>query len=184
MDEGAEVPAVDVFVGSFACCVVAAREDLGEVVDFVAVEIGEDVERELAEEGQVVGGVDYENSFGVGGEAVHVGHGRDSGEDLADCVLGEAGVLEGFANVAGGLAGPDYVAEPGRGVVEGADLDAWVEGGGDESVATAEAGAEDAELLVALLLEPVDAAADVDDGLAAGGGGAADVGAYGVVGTL
>ena len=69
-------------------------------------------------------------------------------------------------------------------MVEGADLKARVEGGGDEGVATAERGAEDAELLVALLLEPVEAAADVDDGLAAGLGGAADVGADGVVGAL
>ena len=35
-------------------------------------------------------------------------------------------------------------------MVEGADLEARVEGGGDEGVAAAEAGAEDAELLVAL----------------------------------
>jgi hypothetical protein len=35
-------------------------------------------------------------------------------------------------------------------VVEGADLEARVEGGGDEGVTTAERGAEDAELLVAL----------------------------------
>ena len=54
--------------------------------------------------------------------------------------------------MAGALAGPDDVAEPGGGVVEGADLEAGVEGGGDESVATAERGAEDAELFVALRL--------------------------------
>ncbi len=53
-----------------------------------------------------------------------------------------------------------------------------------KGVATAEAGAEDAEVFVALRLEPVDAAADVDDGLTAGFGGAADVGADGVVGAL
>ena len=84
----------------------------------------------------------------------------------------------------GALASPDDVAEPGGGVVEGADFEAWVKGGGDEGVATAQAGAEDAELLVALLFEPVDAAADVDDCLAAGFGGAAYVGADGVVGAL
>ena len=117
-------------------------------------------------------------------EAVHVGHGADDGEDLADLILIEACLLEGGADVAGALAGPDDVAEPGGGVVEGADLEARVEGGGDEGVAASEAGAEDAELLVALLLEPVDAAADVDDGLAAGFGGAAYVGADGVVGAL
>ena len=122
--------------------------------------------------------------FGVDGEALHVGHGADDGEDFADLILCEAGVLEGGADVACALAGPDDVAEPGGGVVEGADLEAGVEGGGDEGVATAEGGAEDAELFVAMLLEPVEAAADVDDGLTAGLGGAADVGADGVVGAL
>jgi hypothetical protein len=57
-------------------------------------------------------------------------------------------------------------------------------GGGDEGVAGAEAGAENAELGVALGLEPVEATANVGDGLAAGGDGAADVGADGVVGAL
>ena len=60
-------------------------------------------------------------------------------EDLADVILGEAGLLEGGADVAGALAGPDDVAEPGGGVVEGADLEARVHGGGDEGVAGAEA---------------------------------------------
>ncbi len=128
--------------------------------------------------------MDYEDLSGVGCEALHVGHGADSGEDLADQVLGEAGIFESGADVARALACPDDVAEPGGGVVEGTDLEPRIEGGGDEGVGAAEAGSEDSEVLVALGLEPVEAAADVDDGLAAGGGGAADVGAYGVVGAL
>ena len=63
-------------------------------------------------------------------------------------------------------------------------VEAWVEGGSDEGVAGAEGCAEDSELFVALGFEPIEAAADVDDGLAAGLGGAADVGADGVVGAL
>ncbi len=46
---------------------------------------------------------------------------------------------------------------------------------GEEGVAAAERGAEDAELVVALGFKPVKAAADIDDGLLAGGKGAADV---------
>ena len=65
VDEGAEVPAVEVFVGGFAGGVVAAGEDRGDVVDAVAVEVLEDVERELAGEGEVVGGVDDEAALGV-----------------------------------------------------------------------------------------------------------------------
>ena len=82
------------------------------------------------------------------------------------------------------LTGPYDVAKPGGGVVEGADLKAWVEGSGDERVATAERGAEDPELLIALGLEPVKAAADIDDGLTAGLGGSAYVGTDGVIGAL
>src|SRR6202044_4203258 len=100
-------------------------------------EVGEDVERVFQREGEVVGGVDDEDSFGLRGEAVHVGHGADDGEDVADLILREAGLLEGGADVACALAGPYYVSEPGGGVVEGADLQALVEGGGDEGVATA-----------------------------------------------
>ncbi len=55
---------------------------------------------------------------------------------------------------------------------------------GEKCVAGAEAGAQHAEVLVALLLKPVEAAADIDHRLAAGGDGAADVGADGVVGAL
>jgi hypothetical protein len=112
--------------------------------------------RTLRQEGQVVGGVDDEDLLGVGGEALHVGHGADGAEDLADLVLREAGLLEGGADVARALAGPDDVAEPGGGVVEGADLQARVVRGGDEGVAGAEAGSEDAELFVALGFEPVE----------------------------
>src|SRR5258708_22364124 len=97
---------------------------------------------------------------------------------MQDCVFG------GGADVACALAGPDCVGEKGGGVVEGADLEARVEGGGDEGVTTSKRGAEDAKLFVALRFEPVDAAADVDDGLAAGFGGAAYVGADGVVGAF
>ena len=61
-------------------------------------------------------------------------------------------------------------------MVEGVDADAFVKGAGEERVAGTEAGAEHAEMLVALVFEPVKAAADVDDGLAACGEGSADVG--------
>ena len=133
---------------------MAAGKDFGDVVDLEAVEVFVDVEGVVEGEGEVVRGVDDERAAGffrvLCGEAFHVGHGTDDGEDLADLVLGEAGLLEGGADVARALAGPDDIAEPGGGVVEGADLEARVEGGGDEGVAAAERGAEDAELFVAL----------------------------------
>src|SRR5258708_1650232 len=99
VDEGAEVPAVDVFVGGFSGGVVAAGEDPGDVVDVESVEVFEDVEGVLEGEGEVVGGVDDEGALGSCSEAVHVGHRADDGEDLTDLILRQAGPFEGSAGV-------------------------------------------------------------------------------------
>ena len=118
------------------------------------------------------------------GETIHVDHGAGATPKLDEIVVGEPGLLAGGANMAGALAGPHHIASPERGVVECVDLQARVVGAGDKRIAGAEAGAEHAELFVALLLEPVEAAANIDDGLAAGGQRSPNVGADGVVGSL
>ena len=59
-----------------------------------------------------------------------------------------------------------------------------VVGRGDEGDAGAQAGAQDAEAPVALLFEPVEAGAGVDNGLAGGVDGAADVARNVVIGAL
>ena len=69
-------------------------------------------------------------------------------------------------------------------MIEGVHADAGIVGAGEECVAGAEAGAKDAEVLVPLLLEPIETAADIDDRLAAGGDGAPDVRTDGVIGSL
>ena len=55
---------------------------------------------------------------------------------------------------------------------------------GQKAVARTQARAQHAEVLVALLLQPVNAAADIDHRLAAGGNRPANVRAHGVVGAL
>ena len=55
---------------------------------------------------------------------------------------------------------------------------------GNKRIAGAEAGAQHAELFVPLLLQPVEAAANIDDGLAARGQRPPNVRADGVVGSL
>src|SRR5260221_6251477 len=55
---------------------------------------------------------------------------------------------------------------------------------GEVGVAGAETGSENAEVLVALILKPIETAADIDDSLTAGHERAADVGADRVVGAL
>jgi hypothetical protein len=110
--------------------------------------------------------------------------GADGGPQVAHAVLGEAGLFKRLLDVAGALPGPGYIAKSSGRVVEGVDADARVVGAGQVGIAGAEAGSENAEVLVALLLKPVKAAADIDDSLAAGHECTSDVGADGVVGAL
>ena len=67
-------------------------------------------------------------------------------------LLGHGNAFEGSADVAGALPGPHHVAERHGSVVEGADAHAAVQGGGKKGVTGAQAGAQDAELFIALLL--------------------------------
>ena len=55
-------------------------------------------------------------------------------------------------------------------------------GRSQKGIARPEAGAHDAETAVALGFEPIETATDIDDGLAAGVQGAADIGGDRVVG--
>src|SRR4051812_27137993 len=120
---------------------------------------------------------------GGGGESIHERDRADRGPYLPELIL-RHDRLKRRANVTRALAGPYNVAECHGRMIEGADLKTRIHRGGDEGVAGTEAGAEDTKLLVTLLLEPVEAATDVHDRLAAGGDGAAQVGADGVVGAL
>src|SRR5271169_3002032 len=73
--------------------------------------------------------------------------------------------FDALADMARGLAGPDDVTECRRGMVKHIDADTRVVGAGDERVTRAEAGADEAEARVSALLQPVEARANVNDGL-------------------
>ena len=118
------------------------------------------------------------------GETIHVDHGTGATPKLDEIVVGEAGLFTCGADMAGALTGPHHIAGPERGMVEGVDLQAGLVGAGDKRIAGAEAGAEHAELFVPLLLQPIETAANIDHGLAAGGQRSPNVGADGVVGTF
>ena len=139
------------------------------------VEVLEDIEGELFEEGEVVGGVHDQHLPFYRGEPLHVSCRADDTEDLTKVFLCKSRLFNSLTDVASALTGPDYVSEPRGCVIEGADLESRIVGCGYEGVAGPEACAEDAKLLVALFLEPVDAGADVDYGLLAGCDGAPDV---------
>src|SRR5215467_6718649 len=61
---------------------------------------------------------------------------------------------------------PDDIRKIRRGMVEGSHFDAYIVGGGDECVARTQTGANNPQLFVALLLQPVEAAADIEHALA------------------
>src|SRR5258708_3387685 len=67
-------------------------------------------------------------------------------------------------------------------MIECRHLDTRIVRGRQEPVAGTEAGSDDAQLLVALLLEPVEAAAKIDHALARGVEGASNVSRNGVIG--
>ena len=92
--------------------------------------------------------------------------------------------FEGGTDVPRALPRPNHITERHGGMIERGDAYAAVECGGEKGIAGAKTGTQNAELLVALLLKPVDATANVDDRLAAGGNGASDVSAYRIIGAL
>ena len=65
IDERSQIPAIDVLIGRLAGGVVAAWQHLREMIDAQPLKVGEHIERELAQEGEVVGRVDDENALGV-----------------------------------------------------------------------------------------------------------------------
>ncbi len=135
-----QVPSVEVLIGCFTGSIVAAGQDPRDVIDFVAVKGLDNIKRELLQEREVVGRMYDEYLFRVLGEAMHIGHWTDRSEDLPHGILGKPCLLECLADVTCTLSGPDDIAEPGRRVIEGADLKARIVCGGYECVAGAQAG--------------------------------------------
>jgi len=138
---------------------------------------------EFGKEGGVVFAVDHEGVFTGAHIAFDVGNGADGGPEEAEFVDGDF-VAEAFPDVVGGHAVFDDVGEVGGDVEEAAGADGGVVDLGDIADGGADAGSDDAEVVVALRLDPAEALAGVGDGLAIGLEGEADVGADELVGAL
>ena len=80
------------------------------------------------------------------------------------------------------LADPNHVGKISGGVVEDVDANARIVRAGQKGITRTQAGAEDAELGVSLLCQPIEATADVSDGLAGSVNGACHVRADGIIG--
>src|SRR5258708_32951769 len=144
----------------------------GEGVEHLASKLGED--------GGVVFAVDHEGVAAGAHAALDVGHGADGGPVVAELVYGDV-VAKAFPDVIGGHALADYVGVVGGDVEEAAGAEAFIVNEGDVADRGADAGAKDAEPGVALLFEPMEAAAGGLDGRAVwlGGGGGGWVVGYG-----
>src|SRR5262249_8494360 len=107
----------------------------------------------------------------------------DGRPEVAEFVEGDV-LAEAFPDVVRGHAVGDNIGEIGGYVKEAASVNAFVVHERDVADAGADAGAEDAEPRVALLLEPTENATRVLHGLAIGLESKADVGADELIGAL
>src|SRR5216683_1006337 len=162
---------------------MAAGKFEGARVGAVATEGVQHLAAELGEHGGIVLAVDHEGVAAGAHAALDVGHGADGGPVFAKLVEGDV-VAKAFPDVVRGHALANDVSIVGGYVEEAAGANAFLGNEGDVADRGADAGAEDAELGVALLLEPVEAAAGVLDGLAIGLEGEADVGSADLVGAF
>src|SRR5207245_10483140 len=134
-------------------------------------------------DGGVVLAVDNESGAASAHAAFYIGHGADGRPVFAELVDGDM-VAKAFPDVVGGHALADDVGEVGGHVEEAAGADEFIVNESDVADGGADAGDKDAELRVALLLKPVEAATGVLDGLAVSLKGKADVGTAELVGAL
>src|SRR6266700_160812 len=182
-EEGEHAVAGEVGEGGKFEGVVAAGEFEGAGVGAVVAEGVEHLAGELREHGGVVLSVDHERVAAGAHAALDVGHRADGRPVFAKLVDGDV-VAKAFPDMISGHALADDVGVIGGSVEEAAGADAFVMDESDVSDGGADAGAENPEPGVALLLEPVEAAASVLDGLAVGLKGEADIGAANLVGAL
>ena len=89
--------------------------------------------------------------------------------------------FDSLPDVARGLAVPDYIGNVGRRMIKGRDFYALVVCGCDEGVTRSQTCADNSELVIALLLKPIEAAADINHALPHGIERTADVGGDGVI---
>jgi len=162
---------------------MAAGKFEGAGVGTVAAEGVEHLAGEFGEHGGVVLAIDHKGVAAGAHAALDVGHGADGRPVFAKLVDGDV-VAKAFPDVIGGHTLADDVGVVGGDMEEAAGAQAFIVNEGDVADRGADAGAEYAELGIALLLEPMEAATGVLDSLAVGLEGEADVGSADLVGAL
>src|SRR5215468_3195057 len=107
-------------------------------------------------------------------ELVEVNYGADGQPESPQAIQINRG-FDSLTDVAGRLAVPHDVGEVSRRVIEGSGPNARIVRAGDECVARTKTGSDHAQLLVSLLLQPIEAAANVNHPLTDGIERASDV---------
>src|SRR5258708_26072733 len=180
-EEGEHAVAGDVGEGGEFEGVVATGEFEGAGVGSVTAEGVEHLASEFGEHGGVVFAVDHEGVAAGAHTALDVGHGTDGGPVFAEFVHGNM-VAKALPDVIGGHALTDDVGIVCGNVEEATGAYAFIVDEGDIANGGADAGAENAELGVGLLLQPVQAAAGGFGGFAGGAGGGGGGWGAGLVG--
>ena len=179
--ERPQIPAIEVLIGCLTGGVMTTGQDLGDEIDAVMLKVRQHVQRELAQECEVVGRVDDENTLWIRSKPLHIDHWANAQEHLSDLALRKPCLFKSGADVPCTLPSPCNISKPGRRMVEGADSQAGIMSGCDKGIAGPQARSKNAELRIAQGLKPVKTAADVYDSLPACGNGASYVCADGVV---
>src|SRR5437016_6742132 len=175
-----QLPPVHVFVRRFSRRVVTTGQDHDSMIQMMRCEFTDHLARKLGKKSQIVVSVNDQRLLAIPRELVEIDHRADREPELAQAFEVDGG-FDPLANVASGLTVPDYVGKVGGRVIKSGGPNARIVRAGNEGVAGAEARPDQAELVVALLLEPVEAAADIDHALAHGIERASDVGGNGIV---
>ena len=160
-------PAIHVFIWRLTCRVVAAGQHRHLVVDSVAGKGINGLPRQLGQKSQIVGCVNDQRLLRPACELLKVRHRADAAPHGAQAVGVEMG-LESLADVAGGLPVPYHIGHVGRSVIERRHSNTGIMRRRQECVTRAEAGAQNAKLGVAMLLQPIQTATYVQHALARG----------------
>src|SRR5215469_5950247 len=164
-EKSRQIPAIDVLVRCFSGRVMPARKHGNPVIQSMALELRYHLAGKLGQKGQIVLCVNDQRLPLEPGKLLEVGHRTDGRPQATQAIQGNFR-FEALTNVACGLAMPHHVREIGGGMIKSGDFDAGIMRGREKCVTGTEAGPDNAQALVSLLLKPVEAAADVEHTLA------------------
>src|SRR5438477_4876756 len=175
-----QLPAVYVFVRSLAGAVVAARQHDYLVVEFVALEFRYDLAGEFRQESHIVFRIHDERLLRIACVLRKIRHRADCGPEFAQALHINLR-FESRAYVPRGLSVPYDIRKISGSVIESSHPNTRIVRRRQKRVTRAQARAHNAEAIEALLLEPIEAAADVHYALPYRIQRAANIGGNGIV---